>query len=97
MRKAIIALLEFGTWIWLLCQIAIGAFVGGTYLSAQPYLFDQSGAILGAIVGLMVGIITTGLIFLLIDIRSILIEIRKLLEPKQTQVVNAPKQAPKFN
>ena len=69
MRKTIVALLELGAWIWLLSQITVGVFLGGTYFAAQPYLFDQGGAIFGAAIGLMAGVVTTGLIFLLIDIR----------------------------
>ena len=97
MRKTIIGLLEIGTWIWLFSQIAIGAIVGGYYFSTQPYFFDQDGAIIGAISGLMVGIVTTGLIFLLIDIRSILIDIKVSLEPKESQAINVPRSAQRFN
>ncbi|MCY4395495.1 MAG: hypothetical protein OXC10_10195 [Rhodospirillaceae bacterium] len=97
MRKTIIGLLEIGTWIWLFSQIAIGAILGGYYFSTQPYFFDQSGAIFGAIAGLVVGIVTTGLIFLLIDIRLILIDIKVSLEPKKSQATNVPRSAPRFN
>ena len=97
MRKTIVALLELGAWIWLLSQIGIGALLGGTYFTKQPYLFDQGGAILGAVIGLMIGVITTGLIFLLIDIRSILIDIKKALGPEQPQVTSKPRQAPRLS
>ena len=97
MRKTIVALLELGAWIWLLSQIAIGAFFGGRIFAAQPYLFDQGGAIFGAVIGLMIGIVTTGLIFLLIDIRSILIDIKKGLAPEHPQVTSTPQQAPRLS
>ena len=97
MRKTIVALLELGAWIWLLSQITVGAFLGGTYFAAQPYLFDQGGAIFGAAIGLMAGVVTTGLIFLLIDIRSILIDIKKALVPEQPQVTSTPRQAPRLS
>jgi D-alanine-D-alanine ligase-like ATP-grasp enzyme len=60
--------------------IIVGAGVGHNF-------YGQDGLIVGLLVGLLVAILVCGVLAVFISMRSELIEIRRLLESRQNQII----------